>query len=153
MSYGQLGGYHQHTAAIGDLMASLWAAGQVELRHGSDDPQPGVESISSVMAQLDTAGLTNVVSLDAAGRHITVQSKCPLGAAEAQAKSEGLGLPVDWTKTSKSITAGAALLRGLIQAESVSWVDVVTRSGQLTRHQANQLPPDALLLALRIQLT
>jgi len=145
-----VGGFHQHTAAIGKLLTSLYEAGAVAARHGPDDPSPGVESIRGVMEQLDTTGLTHVISLDQTQGVVLCQSRCSLVTLARVIQEHGLwpDLPPSLLAT----TVGGAVLQGLIPAERIVWVEVLTVQGAITRHQPGQLPPDSLVLAVCLNL-
>lgn len=145
-----LGGFHQHTSAIGELVSSLYAAGSADLLDGPDDPRPGVPSIRAVMGQLKTKGLNHVVSLDVDQASAICQSKC-LVTTLVEVASQ-MGLVPQLPELPTNCTVGAAVLRQQIPPELVNWVDVLTTSGLISRHQVSQLPPDALLLAVSLQL-
>ncbi|MCL1898105.1 MAG: hypothetical protein FWG16_04715 [Micrococcales bacterium] len=151
MSLEGLGGFHQHTSAVGELVTSLYTAGSAAFRSGPDDPSPGVESMHGVMGRLDTKGLTHVISLDAAQGLAVCQSKCPLArlAKVAQEHSVACDLPTG----RGSVTVGSAILRGLIPADRVDWVEVLTTSGLISRHEPGAWPSDAFIVAASIHLT
>jgi len=150
MSQDGLGGFHQHTAAIGSLLTSLYRVGSASGRSGSDDPSPGITSIRAVMEQLDTSGLTNVISLDRDHGQVLCQTKCSLENLAQVVHDHGWWphLPASHLDT----TVGAAVLSGLIPVDRVSWVEVLTSQGQITRCQPDRLPPDSLVLTVCLKL-
>ena len=150
MSKDGLGGFHQHTTAVGELLTSMYRIGSPDARNGPDDPSPGIDSMRTVTEQLDTSGFTHVISLDQNQGLVLCQSKCRLItlAKVLRDHSLRLDLPPALLKT----TAGAAVLRGQIPADRVEWVEVLSAQGRITRHQLGQLPPDSFLLALCLRL-
>jgi hypothetical protein len=49
-------------------------------------------------------------------------------------------------------TIGSLIARGKVPAQVLNSVDVLTVSGQITRHPADALPPDAFVVAARLVL-
>ena len=145
-----LGGFHQHTSAIGELLTSLYAVGSARRLSAPDDPGSGVSSMRAVIDRLNTSGLTHVISLDAHLGQVLCQSKCRVATLANVVASHGLWL--DLPPTLFKTTVGAAALRGQIPPNRVEWVEVLTTNGLITRHQIGQLPPDALVLVVCLTL-
>jgi len=103
------------------------------------------------MAQLNTRGLTHVISLDATQCRAICQSKCTLATLAKVAKDKGIKLSLPYAGT--DCTVGAAILRGLIPHDRIDWVDVLTTSGMITRHTPNLLPVDAFIVAASVHLS
>jgi FAD/FMN-containing dehydrogenase len=131
------------------LVTSLYAAGRPEYRKGPSDPSPGVPSITAVMPRLNLRRLDQVVEVDPSGEWVIAQARCRLdGLALLLARRElalALGpAPSTGAGGTGGRTAGAAVIAGRVAA---LWVDVLTTSGEVTRHAQDALPPDALVVA------
>jgi len=150
MSQYGLGGFHQHTAALGDLLTSLYRAGSAAARSGPDDPSPGITSMRAVMERLDTSGLTNVISVDQDHGHVLCQARCSV--VKLAKVVQDLGWWPHLPPARLETTVGAAVLSGSIPADRVCWLEVLTTQGQITRCQPSQLPPDSLVLAVCLSL-
>jgi hypothetical protein len=151
-------GLHHHTVAIGHLVASLYDAGQPSLRHGLDDPGPGVPSITAVIGQLDTSDLNRVVTVttDTQLPTVTVQGKCTWRHLAAVLGPKGWAVAADAAcrPTQDQQTVGSAVKLGQVQPV---WAEVLTADGRISRHDATQpggwsLPPDALIVAVALPL-
>jgi hypothetical protein len=149
-------GHHHHTAAIGDLVNSLYAAGRPEYRGGPTDPSPGVPSLTAVADRLDTRALNRVVTVsgDTPQPTVTVETKCTWRHLAAVLQPKGWQVP-DGARLPQNSTVGAAIKQGQVQP---TWVDVLTADGSITRHEAVDggtltLPPDALIVAAALPLT
>jgi hypothetical protein len=55
-------------------------------------------------------------------------------------------------RTTGALTVGAALLRGLLTEQPGDWADVLHTNGRVERYGLDHLPPDALLVLLRLSL-
>ncbi|MDR2348822.1 MAG: hypothetical protein LBD90_09490 [Bifidobacteriaceae bacterium] len=157
----RVAGHMHHTAAVGDLVTSLYAAGCAACRAGPDDPAPGVPSIRAVMPKLNLRRLGQVVEIDPDGAWVIAQARCRLSAIALLLADQGLALapgpgPGGPTRdrparpARPARTAGAAVICGLAEA---LWVDVLTASGEITRHRQDALPPDALVVAAALATT
>jgi FAD/FMN-containing dehydrogenase len=158
----RLAGHWHHTAAIGRLVTSLYAAGRPEYRSGPADPSPGVASITAVLERLRLKGLDQVVEVKAADGWVMAEGRCRLDGLRVFLARRGLALvpgprPAEaagggagggsggWGRGRRGrLTVGAGVIGGQLDA---MWVDVLTKSGQLTREAPAELPPDGLVVA------
>jgi hypothetical protein len=165
----RLAGHLHHTSAIGDLVASVYAAGRAEYRTGSDDPSPGVPSITAVLPRLKFDRFDQVIEVNQDKGWVMAQGRCRLEALRGLLSSFGLALePVrtgpfeghkpnaDQSSISRSDeraggprTVGAGVIAGEVEAV---WVDVLTKDGQLSRCAPGELPADALIVAAGLRL-
>jgi hypothetical protein len=165
----RLAGHLHHTAALGQLMTSLYAAGRASYRYGEDDPAPGVPSMTAVMEQLNLKNLDQVVEINPGEHWVMVQGRCRLdrlrdflaaegmlletGEARRQAGTgrPGQSTPKATPRTGKeSLTVGAAVITGQVNA---IWADLLAKDGKLQRRSQNELPPDALIVAAALRCT
>jgi hypothetical protein len=144
----------RHRTAVGKLVTSLYAAGRVEFRAGPDDPAPGVPSVTATVPKLDLKGLDQVVEVDPAGRWVVAQGRCRIDALTVFLAGRGLTLVASPAgarspggQRTRELTVGAAVIAGSTRSD---WVDVLTRSGEITRRPPDGLPPDALVVAAEL---
>jgi hypothetical protein len=168
----RLAGHLYHTSAIGELVTSLYAAGQAQYRSGVGDPSPGVASITAVVPRLKLKNLDQVVEVNTAENWVMAQGRCRLSALRAYLIAQGLALapgrlggnpdkrpnssPAQGGEAENGRagigavgTVGAGVIGGEVEAV---WVDMLTQSGLVTRHAQAELPPDALIVAAALRL-
>jgi hypothetical protein len=160
----RLVGHLYHTAAVGQLVTSLYGAGRAEYRSGPDDPSPGVPSIRAVLAQLDRRRLDQVVEVDVEGRWVFAQGRCRLVPLVRFLAERDLTLVGGAHPVRRAIWAGGTVGAGVIgQWVVAEAVDCLVRGGWVERVWAKpgstddrrsepqggvvDLPGDALVVA------
>jgi FAD/FMN-containing dehydrogenase len=118
-------GFGQHASAIGELVASLYAAGSAVgsaagsaagRRADPADPGPGIADFASVLPRLDASLLTGVVSVDWPGRTALVQGGCTMARLAAVTAARGLA-PLT-VAAPGTITVGGAVARTAVGSSS-----------------------------------
>jgi hypothetical protein len=146
-----LAGHWYHTAAIGDLITSLYAAGREEFRDGPDDPAPGVASITAVVPALDMRRLDQAIEVNQSEQTVLVQGRCRLQPLRVFLETQGLAFAPPRsavTELAEPQSVGQAVIRRQLAAR---WVEVLTAQGTITRHAQDQLPPDALVVLVALE--
>ncbi|MCL2787323.1 MAG: FAD-binding protein [Micrococcales bacterium] len=132
-----IAGFWHHTAAVGDLVTSLYRLGRAR-EASSADASPGIADVSSVIVHLDTKALDRVVSIDVQARTAFVESRCPVWRLAEVCLSRGL-IPA-CVPTPATLTVGGALVRTSVGANSlavgtfaecVEGVELLTSSGHI----------------------